>query len=52
MLSEEGRAVYKKYGYLTEKKEALKFAPGAKIGGEYKLPGKYFQIVRKNWQNK
>ncbi len=50
VLSEKGKEAYKKYGYLTEKKDALKFAPGASIGGEYKLPKKYFNIIKSNWQ--
>ena len=38
--------VYKKYGYIISLNEAKKFAPYAKIGGEYKLPEKYFKLIR------
>ncbi len=46
VLSEKGRAVYKKYGYLTDLNEAQKFAPGADVGGEYSLPEKYYELIK------
>lgn len=45
VLSETGRAVYQKYGYLTDVEAARKFAPHALIGGEYKLPAAYFDMI-------
>jgi len=49
-LSSRGRAIYEKYGYITRVDEAKKFAPGASIGGEYKLPPEYFNFIRQRWQ--
>jgi len=46
ILSSDGKAAYEKYGYLTNEKEAREFAPGATIGGEYKLPPKYFKLIK------
>jgi len=45
VLSEEGLQHYRKYGYLTDREEALKLAPGATIGGEYELPAGYRELV-------
>lgn len=47
VLSEKGKAVYEKYGYLTDRKKAEALAPAATIGGEYKLPTDYFERVKK-----
>lgn len=47
ILSDKGRKIFKKWGYIADKKEALKYAPKAKIGGEYKLPQKYFHLIKK-----
>lgn len=41
LTSSEGQAIFKKWGYLASEKEARKFAPKAKIGGEYLLPKDY-----------
>ena len=38
VVSPESRAIFKKWGYITEEQEAKKYAPQAKIGGEYTLP--------------
>ncbi len=38
VLGPRGRAIYEKFGYVTSRKKALTFAPGAGIGGEYTLP--------------
>ena len=39
LLSEEGKAIFKKWHYLATEEEARKFArPGAPVGGEWKLP--------------
>ena len=36
--SSEGRAIFKKWGYLTDEFAAREFAPRARIGGSYTLP--------------
>ncbi len=46
VLSPAGVAAYKKYGYITERDEALKYAPAATIGGEYRLPEEYYELLR------
>lgn len=38
VTSEEGRAVYAKWHYLTTEEEARQFAPEAPVGGEVELP--------------
>jgi molybdate transport system substrate-binding protein len=39
LLSEEGKAVFRKYHYLMDRQEALAFAnPNTPVGGEYSLP--------------
>jgi len=45
VLSPEGMAIFKKWGYYTDLDEAKKYAPNATIGGEYKLPEEYFKII-------
>lgn len=37
ITSDEGKRVFKKWGYLVTEQEARKFAPQAQIGGEYQL---------------
>ncbi|MFQ3676192.1 MAG: molybdate ABC transporter substrate-binding protein [Endomicrobiia bacterium] len=46
VLSKEGQDVFKKWGYIIDKSEALKFAPKAKIGGEYKLSQKFYDLLK------
>jgi len=41
LVSEEGRQIFQKWGYITTEEEARVFAPDAEIGGEYKLPASY-----------
>ncbi len=41
VLGPQGRAIYEKFGYVTSRKKALTFAPGAGIGGEYTLPADF-----------
>lgn len=36
--SEKGRRIFEKWGYITRKEDALKYAPEARIGGDYVLP--------------
>ncbi len=38
LKSEEGQAIFRKWGYFTEEKDARKLAPKARIGGTYDLP--------------
>ena len=38
LQSEEGRAIFRKWGYLTDENTAREFAPRANIGGDYILP--------------
>jgi len=38
VISAEGKAIFKKWGYLTDEQEARAYAPHARIGGEYTLP--------------
>ncbi|WP_258359629.1 molybdate ABC transporter substrate-binding protein [Moorella sulfitireducens] len=38
LASEEGKNIFRKYGYLGSAEEARKFAPEAPVGGEYQLP--------------
>ena len=38
LVSQEGQAHFRKWGYLTEEESARAFAPGASIGGIYALP--------------
>lgn len=44
---EKGKATFKRWGYISEEDDAKKYAPKATIGGEYKLPDKYFKIIRR-----
>ena len=46
LASEEGQAIFVKYGYQTTEGEARKFAPDADIGGEYKLPSGFTTLVK------
>ncbi len=46
LVSAEGKKIFGKWGYITTESEARKFAPGAAIGGEYKLPGNYRPLVK------
>ncbi len=46
VVSEEGKNLYRKHGYVTDKTTARSFANQAAIGGEYSLPAAYFQLVR------
>jgi len=50
VLSPAGKAAYKKFGYLSSVEEAKAFAPNAPIGGEYKLPTAYFDLLKTLWK--
>jgi molybdate transport system substrate-binding protein len=47
VLSEKGKQVFEKWGYMNSEKQAKKYAPKAKISGEYKLPLQYFELLKK-----
>jgi molybdate transport system substrate-binding protein len=38
LKSEDGQAIFRKWGYFTEEEDARKLAPEARIGGTYDLP--------------
>ncbi len=38
LQSSKGQAIFQKWGYLTDEKEARRFAPHARIGGTYIVP--------------
>jgi molybdate transport system substrate-binding protein len=38
VVSPDAKKIFRKWGYLTEEKEARAYAPEARIGGEYTLP--------------
>ncbi|HIE34446.1 MAG TPA: molybdate ABC transporter substrate-binding protein [Candidatus Altiarchaeales archaeon] len=38
LVSEDGRKIFAEYGYIADEDEARKYAPNARIGGEYELP--------------
>jgi molybdate transport system substrate-binding protein len=44
LVSPEGQAIFRKWGYITSESEALKLAPDAAIGGEYQLPENYLNL--------
>jgi len=46
VLSPWGRSIYEKHGYITSEEKARAFAPQAQIGGEYKLPPEYFELLK------
>jgi molybdate transport system substrate-binding protein len=46
LTSETGQDIFKKWGYNVTESEALKFSPGAKIGGEYQLPDSYNSLIK------
>lgn len=48
LSSTEGQQIFAKWGYIATKKEAIKFAPKADIGGEYRLPKDYHAPAKKD----
>jgi molybdate transport system substrate-binding protein len=46
LSSQIGQEIFKKWGYNVTEAEALKYAPGAKIGGEYQLPDSYKSLIK------
>jgi molybdate transport system substrate-binding protein len=46
VLSEKGKQFYKKWGYISDKEEALSYTTNGAIGGEYILPENYYEIIK------
>ena len=46
VISEKGKQVYRKWGYVADKDFALSFADQATIGGKSLLPEKHYQLIR------
>jgi len=46
LVSPEGQEIFSRWGYIATEAEARKFAPGAEIGGEYRLPETYQPLVK------
>jgi len=46
LISKKGQDIFSKWGYITTESDARKFAPDASIGGEYKLPEIYKELVK------
>ncbi|RLB01598.1 MAG: molybdate ABC transporter substrate-binding protein [Deltaproteobacteria bacterium] len=44
LVSSEGRRIFARWGYLATEAEARRFAPQAKIRGEYRLPVAYYKL--------
>jgi len=45
VLSPVGKSFYRDLGYLTELEAARELAPDASVGGEYRLPARYFGLL-------
>jgi molybdate transport system substrate-binding protein len=46
LVSPQAKEILKKWGYNTTEAEARKYAPNARIGGEYKLPADYEPLAK------
>ena len=46
LASQDGQAIFRKYGYQVTESEAREFAPNAKVGGEYQLPAGFTTLVK------
>jgi molybdate transport system substrate-binding protein len=46
LVSPEGQAIFRKWGYITTESDAREFAPQAEIGGEYQLPASYEPLLK------
>ena len=47
LISRKGQKIFVKWGYMTTEEEARRFAPKAKIGGEYMLPADYKPPIKR-----
>jgi molybdate transport system substrate-binding protein len=46
LTSKTGQDIFRKWGYDVTEAEARKYAPNAKIGGEYELPDSYKKLIK------
>lgn len=46
VISEKGKHIYRKWGYVADETFALSFTDQATIGGECILPEEYFQLIQ------
>lgn len=46
VIGDKGKKTFDKWGYISDEGIAKKYAPKAEVGGEYKLPEKYYKIIR------
>ena len=46
LVSEEGKEILARWGYLSGREAAMEYAPDARIGGEYELPENYTPLAR------
>jgi molybdate transport system substrate-binding protein len=46
LTSEVGQSIFRKWGYDVTETEARKYAPQARIGGEYQLPDSYKKLIK------
>jgi len=46
LVSAEGQQIFDKWGYIATEGEARQYAPGAQIGGEYRLPENHTPLVK------
>jgi molybdate transport system substrate-binding protein len=46
LTSTTSQEIFRKWGYQVTEAEARKYAPGAKIGGEYQLPDSYKALLK------
>jgi molybdate transport system substrate-binding protein len=50
VLSDRGKAIYAKHGYLIDLEQARAFATDARVGGEYSLPEDFFVRTKALWE--
>jgi molybdate transport system substrate-binding protein len=46
LVSPAGQDIFRKWGYDVTEAEVRKYAPGAKIGGDYQLPDAYQALIK------
>lgn len=47
LFSGEAAGIWRKWGYISDEAAARKHAPAAAIGGEYKIPDEYYDVLKK-----
>jgi molybdate transport system substrate-binding protein len=45
LRSPDGQEIFHRWGYLASESDALKFAPDARVGGDYNLPEAYYRLI-------